>query len=180
MIASMNLKKFLALLLLVVGWYYVTPYQAASSMREAAKEGNATALARYVDLAAVAESLKSAVTDSLPGEDPRQVGRGASPSERGPAGRLVEAMLSPQGMLNLLRAERVSAGNEAPGEGGGLVKPEDTKDKGDAEVVRRYVGWNTFEVVASKKDKPEARFRLVMSRTGFSGWRLSAIELPAR
>jgi hypothetical protein len=175
-----RLVPFLALVLcLGAAWLFAAPYVAFARLSTAAKNGDEQALKGLVDFPAVRESLRSELSGA--------VDRGLSVhGRRNPLGALggvlagaassyvVNTVATPHGIAALVRGAR-SAKDAARGDDSASAGEE----KHDSPVVLRkgYEGLNTFVVHVTEKDGGKERAALVMSRDGFSSWKLTGVRL---
>jgi hypothetical protein len=176
-------KPLIAIVVLILlGWYYATPYLAVNSMRAAAEKKDAAALSEYVDYPAVRENLKSTFKAKMADVVTKEAG--ANPfAALGMmlAGSfvdvMVDAMVSPQGIAKLMRGDKPvgpkAVESPSQSESAGQVKQER-----DTLVNRHYSGWNRFEIEVSQKSNPEQKTKFILLRQGIASWKLSAIELP--
>ncbi|TQK11530.1 DUF2939 domain-containing protein [Herbaspirillum sp. SJZ107] len=162
------------ILLPVSAW--VSPYWDLYRLRTAVTERDAATVSAHVDFAALRDNLKGQVTTRMQ----RTVG----PEDANPFARLgaamaalavnpiIDAMVSPAGVMAMLDTGRV-----------GLAKPEPSaQGNNDADAAARerrdwslhYREWG--EVVVGT-DAPGAG-RFVFRRAGLWHWDLVAIELP--
>lgn len=179
-------KKILMALAAIIaaGWYYATPYLAVRAMKAAADRGDAQALSAYVDYPSVRESLKSGLKARMAGAIVRESADNPLAAfgkmlARSLVDRMVDAMVTPQGLAGLMRAKEPSPRAEAPPQPGppsGKGGKEKTENDGTA-VSHGYTGWNRFEIVAARKDEPARKVTMVLRREGFANWKLAAIEL---
>ncbi len=185
----MTLKKsiLVALTAVLCAWYYATPYLAFTAMKAAADRKDAQALSEYVDYPAVRESLKSAFKAKMAAAVAMQA-ESTPFAEFGArlaaaiVDTLVDAMITPQGLANLMSAEQPAAKSPTLGT---PTEPPNQDSKGqpserDTVIARRYAGWNRFEISASKMGQPEQKVTLVMLRQGIASWKLSAIDLQLK
>lgn len=181
----MKLKKPVVVLLglVILGWYYATPYLAVHSMTSAANKKDVPALSEYVDYPAVRESLKSALKTKMVGK----LSKDGSNNPFAAIGLLlagsvvdlmVEAMVTPQGLANLMHGEKPPAPKGAESSPGQSAPADKGHRDKETQVSRHYSGWNRFEIEVSQLSKPDQMVKLVMLRQGIASWKLSAIELP--
>lgn len=193
----MTLKKrgIAVLVVIFCAWYYATPYLAFSAMKAAADKKDAQALSEYVDYPAVRESLKATFKAKMAGE---LVKGGANANPFAALGMMlagtlvdtmVDAMITPQGLANLMSADQSAPMVHAPSkpqqETQTLLPTQTQESKNEASerdtvITRRYADWNRFEISASKRDKPDDKVTMVLVRQGIASWKLSAIDLQLK
>jgi hypothetical protein len=130
------------LALLAAGWWFGSPLWTLWRMREAARAGDAQALAAYVDFPALRASTR------------RQLRPRLGPLGGLLAGPAVDAVISPEALrLALLhgRGDRAGAGAGAGGGETGLVRTgasefRVSRGKGDLVFRRHGLGWKLEEI----------------------------------
>ena len=163
----------LALLLLVGGWYFGSPYWTLWRMREAAEARDAQALAGYVDFETLRRTTKSQLREQLAaereggGEDPlRELGATFASALIGPA---VDAMITPEA----LRYAFLAKGARRQGNGG-AAQHRPAIDASDVEILR--TGASEFRL--RRKGNRDEQGDLVFRRHGL-GWKLEEVRLPS-
>ena len=166
-----TLAAALTLCVLAAGFYF-SPHLALRSMKQAARAGDADALAEYVDFEAVRGSLKAALRKSM-----QERTAGASPLAAlggALAERLfdpvVDLMVTPRGLTLLLSGRK-------PGEDRGQV-PSDEQVDGAASVETSYASLDEFVARVTPRLAPDTHFDFVLRREGLIGWKLVEIRLP--
>ena len=167
-------------LLVLIGWFYYTPYMAFDSLKKAAVRRDAKAVAEHVDFPSLRESVKSWIKAPMMKrvvkamQDNPFAGLGMMMANA-MVDPMVDAMISPAGLAAMMEGKRPSPQeNDVAG-----VRQVDSisgsaKDKID--VSKGYTGFNQFEYSAKE---PGGRFEvtLVFHRYGFT-WKLAEIRLP--
>lgn len=171
------MKRFLLLCLVIAlgaaGLAFYAPYHAYEQITEAARAGDAEALARRVDFPAFRQSIKDEVRS--------EVGQGLSGGRNlGPLSGLVsviagaaaspavDAFVTPEGISALASGRR----------------PGDKQREGEGETassIETVKGWedpSTFVVRFRDRESGAQRMALVMRRDGVR-WRLSGLRLGA-
>lgn len=195
----MTLKKLAIAVLVAIlcVWYYATPYLAFAAMKAAADKKDAQALSEYVDYPAVRESLKATFKAKMA----EQLAKGSADANPFAAlgmmlagslvDTLVDAMITPQGLANLMSAEQAAPKIQAPSKPQPetqtqtplQTRPQESKTEAserDTVITRRYAGWNRFEISVSKRSEPDDKVTMVMTRQGIARWKLSAIDLQLK
>lgn len=146
-----------------------------------------------MDYPAVRESLKATFKAKMAGELVKE-GANANPFAAFGmmlAGSLVDtmvdAMITPQGLANLMSADPSAPKVQAPRKPQQETQPQTQSQESksapserDTVITRRYAGWNRFEISATQRGKPDDKVTMVMLRQGIASWKLSAIELQLK
>ncbi|MCG3203137.1 MAG: hypothetical protein NFCOHLIN_03056 [Gammaproteobacteria bacterium] len=171
----MTSKIVAAALLAAVGaWFYMTPYSAYSAMAKAAENRDATTLARYVDFAALKESVKANLGARFGAHVVRQ-GESDPAAALGAAfasaliNPMVEAMVTPDSLTAMIR-------NGVPPSGDAAGNPAAAESR--TETTRGYEGFNRFVVKVRQLDRDREPVVFVFHREGLISWKLSAMRLP--
>ncbi|WP_230537581.1 DUF2939 domain-containing protein [Janthinobacterium sp. FW305-129] len=156
---------------------YASPYYALHQIKSALAERNAEALAAHVDFPALRASVKTQLEagmarsiEATAGSDNPLAALGQRVASA-MLGKMVDAMVSPAGVVALVNKSAVSpqtdANADAPAEGA----------RKKADYSAGYAGVNTFVVRA--KDGDAQQGALVLLRHGVWGWKLSSIEIAS-
>ena len=150
---------------------------AFAALKDAAKSGDRDRLEQVVDFPAVRENLKSdlsarivkaASTDSSGNEFAAGLAALLGPAV---IDRMVDAMVTPDGLAELLRRGTIKFPNHA-GEAA-------IDDKKPLQVTSGYRTLDRFRVVLTRGDDLErSGFALTMERRGLFSWRLIRIDVP--
>lgn len=152
---------------------YASPYYALHQMKTAIAEHNVDALASHVDFPALRISIKSQLESTLADSIQAATASDNPFAAMGQAmvtgmlGKMVDAMVSPEGVAAMVSKTAVGADADKGTQGGSA------QEKKDYSVA--YKGWDQF-VVRPKTDDDE-KGGLVLQRHGLWNWKLSAIEL---
>jgi hypothetical protein len=160
-----------ALLLLLGGIYLGSPYYAAYSLREAARDGDIDRLEAKVDFPAVRESLKSQLSGAMVREMQDEPGMRNNPfaglgAVLLPAlgNRLVDAFVTPDAIAALVRGR----------------KPSDRgRSESEMESRTEYLSLDRFRVTLRDRKRQKDGPALLFERRGFATWKLVSLELPA-
>lgn len=153
---------------------YASPYYALHQIKTAVAARDAEALASHVDFPALRDSVKTQLEANMASSIAAVAGSDNPFAALGQSiagamlGKMVDAMVSPAGVVALVNKSAVSpqaqADDSAPAEG----------KQAKADYAAGYAGLNTFIVRAKEGDKEGG---LVLERHGIWGWKLSGIEL---
>lgn len=157
-----------AAVFLTGGWLYAAPYLALSEMEDAAHDGRAEVLNRYVDFPALRESLKEWAMSEMKAklESEGTAGGMALMSDQGmPFARavvdaIVEGVVTPEGFAKLLEGGSPFDHEAEPGESG-------------SDYQLGYEGFSRF-IVRLKPNETEG-IDLILVRQGLS-WKLTAVR----
>ena len=153
---------------------YASPYYALHQIKTAVAVRDAQALASHVDFPALRESVKAQLEanmansiQAVAGSDNPYAALGQSIASA-MLGKMVDAMVSPAGVVALVNKSAVSPQGNAD-DGTAADRPQEKPAYSAA-----YAGLNKFVVHAKDGSKEGA---LVLQRHGVWGWKLSGIEL---
>lgn len=165
------------ILLPVSAW--VSPYWDLHRLRTAVAERDAQAVSAHVDFAALRDSLKGQVMTgmqkAIAPEGDNLLGRLGAAVAAVAVNPMIDAMVSPAGVMAMLESGKVALARPAPsadGQDQADAAAHDGNDRRDWSL--HYREWG--EVVVSN-DTPGAG-RFVFRRAGLWHWDLVAIELP--
>ena len=161
----------------VVVALFASPFIAAQALVRAARTGDAAGLEWQVDFPAFRASLKSELNARAALEI-----RSRTKGDRGLAalGMLlapslvegaVDNFVTPQGIAAMVRSGETPE-PERP-------VPADDTPAADKDKIRQswaYRGLNTFAVTLTRKDRPDRRLALVMTRRGLFEWKLTGVD----
>lgn len=162
-----------------VGAYAMSPVFAAHALIQAGKRGDAEALGRMVDFPAFRASLKDELNQALAGEMRDQGGDAGevlaglgmllAPSLVSGA---VDALVTPETVGQMVRSGQAPdpTGRQTP------AKAQPEADGDDIHQAWGYRNLDTFAVTLTRKDRPDRRLALVMSRRGLFDWKLTGVD----
>ncbi len=184
------MKRLLLLIVVAVLGYAAWPYWCAYSLAQGAKEGDRSALERYVDWPALRSSVKEEVGGALMAAQGALGGLNLGPSaaDLGSAlvGQAVDSALTPDAVARVILQSKRSGASGGGSAGGGISGGISAASFGGTiptEFSRENVKWAFFESptsfvvdLAPRKDREDIvklRFKL----DGFV-WKLSDVDLP--
>lgn len=161
-----------------VGAYALSPVFAAQALIRAGKAGDAAALERLVDFPAFRASLKDELNQALADEMRDQAGEAGDVLAGlgmllAPAlvSGAVDALITPEAIGEMVRT------GQAPNPADPATAPASSDDGGDdIHQAWGYRNLDTFAVTLTRKDKPDRRLALVMSRRGLFDWKLTGVD----
>lgn len=170
------MKKWIAigvaLLLIVGGVYFGSPYYAAHSLRNAAREADTDKLEAGVDFPAVRENLKSQLSAAMTAKmqnDPEMrsnpfagLGMALMPAI---VDRMVDSLVTADGIAAVVRGQRPADRAKMD------ANP-------DIESSTEYVGLDRFRVRLRNTRLNEDGPSLLFERRGFATWKLIKLEMP--
>ncbi|NBV18419.1 MAG: DUF2939 domain-containing protein [Janthinobacterium sp.] len=160
--------------IVVAATAYASPYYALRQIKTALAERNADALAAHVDFPALRASVKAQLEAGMARSIEATAGRDNPFAALGQSiagamlGKMVDAMVSPAGVVALVNKSAVSPQADANGD----APADGAQDKADYSAA--YAGINKF-VVRARDGRQEGA--LVLQRHGIWTWKLSGIEL---
>jgi hypothetical protein len=181
------MRNFLSLILLiavvVVGAYYGSPYYAVWQLEQAAKGGDAHAIANFIDFPAVRANLSPALSAKLqanidaektkPHSLLDRIGMAIAPLFHGKA---ADTLVTPEGVAVMLKtAEAPSYAN--PFHRG---RAPDSANPGEPYTVSQdYIDndLDQFHAAIGNKLRPGAEVTLRLLRRGFMTWKVTEIDL---
>jgi hypothetical protein len=156
-------------MLLAAGWYFGSPVYTLHQMRTAARAGDDSRFASYVDFPALRRDLKEKIGERMAAAARRRSGLGALGLALGAAlvGPLVDRMISPEGIRAafIARRDQMRTAGARDMSNASLRMPDDP-------IVRRLA---FSEFLVESREQPDSG--LVFTRHSF-GWKLSGVELP--
>lgn len=165
--------------------YFATPILTVNAIVAAAEAGDEAALERHVDFPAFRDSLKDQLTARLMAEanaDPvvRDSGLGGLGMLIGPmlVGGAVDALVNAPTIAAMVRTAREPDPGDIVADAG---PDRAAEDKGaDIRQSYGYRDLNTFVLTLTDRQRPDDRMKLLLTRRGLFGWKLSGVELPTR
>ncbi|MBU1348130.1 MAG: DUF2939 domain-containing protein [Alphaproteobacteria bacterium] len=175
-LATLAIGAFLAV-------YFGSPLLAVNNLVSAAKAGDEAALERLVDFPAFRDSLKDELTARLMAEaqadpDLRNSALGGLGMMLGPmlVGGAVDALVNAPTIASMVR----NAETPDPMDVDEARSPEpETADK-DIRQSYAYRDLNTFVLGLTDPDTPDETLKLLLTRHGLFGWKLSGVDLPEK
>jgi hypothetical protein len=187
----------IAILLTIAAYWYGSPFLAVRQLQQAAQEGDAETFNAHVDYPKLRDSLKFQLSALIAQK------MGTPPDSGNPLAalgnligqrlvdQLVEAMVRPETVMMALNSGRLGkaapaapSSSAAPASGAGMApSPASPEPERKARWVIDRQGLNRMTAYAIDPARPEEpntdRLGLVFERSGFSGWKLTDIRMPA-
>lgn len=155
---------------------YASPYYTLHQMKTALAARDAAELAEHVDFPALRENIKQQINGAMADGIQATAGADNPFAAMGQAfvssmaNKMVDAMVSPAGVVALVNKSVVSSDEKVSSE---AAPGQKTDSK--ALYTAAYAGWDSF--VIRPADRQEEGGGLVLRRHGLWSWKLSAIEL---
>jgi hypothetical protein len=177
----------IGLLMLVLGAYIASPFVTAWSIREAARNGNATYLERAIDWPSVRETLKptlSRIALNLPDPESQPVTapglwqRFKAYVGRGALETAIDSYITPEGLPQLFALRKAYRDNIAR-------EPDEAQIYTIAERVQRawarvkraeFTSLTTFEMDMADRHEPNRVYLGKLELTGL-GWKLKELRI---
>jgi hypothetical protein len=161
--------------------YFGSPILTVNALVTAAKAGDEAALERLVDFPAFRDSLKDELTARLMAEaeadpDVRNSGLGGLGMMLAPmlVGGAVDALVNAPTIAAMVR----TADTPDPADAATARTPEPEGEDQDIRQSYAYRDLNTFVLGLTDPDRPDEKLKLLLTRQGLFGWKLSGIDLP--
>lgn len=162
-----------------VGAYALSPVFAAKALIKAGQGGDEAALRRLVDFPAFRASLKDELNQAL-ADEMRDRGGEAGDVLAGlgmllaPAlvSGAVDTLVTPEAIGQMVRSGEAPDPTDRTPE-----KAKVAEDDGaDLHQAWGYRNLDTFAVTLTRKDRPDRRLALVMTRRGLFDWKLTGVD----
>jgi hypothetical protein len=162
------IAALIALMIAVGVWWYASPLWTLRQMREAAEQGDARKLSRYVDYPAVREDLKAEFRRAMMAEMIKGESNGfealGSAFALAMIDPMIDAIVTPEGVEAMFSQERRAKAAAKKG-------PQLPEASGNPIIDRE--GFDRFVV----RDKDPTKGSLIFERSG-AGWKLSGLDMP--
>ena len=177
--AELNKKiigAIIALVVVICGYLYASPYIAINNIKKAAEEGDTEKLSTYIDYPSVRESFKSQVKAIVMKDMANNNSDGWEALGEMLAvamvDKVVDAMVTPEGVTLMLQGKDIrDAAQSSHG-----TSTTETKEEDQAEYKTRYTSFSDFEVVIQDPNDSKA-VTVKMVRDGLS-WKVNKIVVP--
>lgn len=182
----------LSLVLVLVGFYFASPYLNLYHMKGAVDDLDAIKLADHVDFPSLRESLKATLKANLlkQAANPENDGFAAIGAAFGTMmiGPMIDSMVTPEGLISMLQGDDLFEA-EAPStfenEFPTSEKKEEIEGENNPSTKLRVAGMNyekldrfvvsaTNDIMVSKGEEP---LTLVFGRKGLFSWKLTGIRM---
>jgi len=183
-------KLLFAVVVLVLAWFFATPYLTFRSLKSAAEARDAAALMRHIDFPALKQSLRSnlrlKLTESLGqmhNDNPYGNVLGAAGAEQLVkfADPLLDAAITPEVVTALMQGNTGKANPDK--KGGSLATPFEQlsgvrSTEGEMVWSARYQDFDTFALTLRQKESDKEWVTFLMKRHGLASWKVSGVRFP--
>ena len=162
-----------------MGVYALSPVFAAYALIQAGKRGDTETLRRLVDFPAFRASLKDELNQVL-ADEMRDRGGEAGDVLAGLGMLLaptlvsgaVDTLVTPDAIGQMVRSGQAPDPRNRQASDKAQPKAEDD----DIHQAWGYRNLDTFAVTLTRKDRPDRRLALIMTRRGLFGWKLTGVD----
>lgn len=170
------LGALIAVVVVICGYLYASPYLALNSIKKAAQAGDSERVSKYIDYPSVRQSFKSQMNAYMVKEIGSKDTNGfealGTMMASAMVDKMVDAIVTPEGMTLMLQGKNVkeSQQSNAP------IESEAKQEKQKPEYSSGYTSMNDFEVLIKDQDKAK-EVKVHMVRDGLS-WKINKIAVP--
>lgn len=175
----MNKKLIGALIAIVVvicGYLYATPYLALNNIKKAAQAGDSDTVSKYIDYPSVRQSFKDQMNAMMAKELINQDTDGFAALGAMLASTMVDKMVdgfvTPEGMTLMLKGKNLKDAEQDSQD----TQTTETQEENKPEYEAGYTSLNDFEVVIKDQDQSK-EVKVLMVRDGLS-WKVNKIAVP--
>ncbi len=178
---NMNKKligALIAIVVLICGYLYATPYLALNNIKKAAQAGDSDTVSKYIDYPSVRQSFKDQMNAMMAKELMNQDTDGFAALGAMLASTMVDKMIdgfvTPEGMTLMLQGKDLK--QSAQQSMGGQDSSNQENEEPKPEYEAGYTSLNDFEVVIKDQDQSK-EVKVLMVRDGLS-WKIHKIAVP--
>lgn len=169
---------FIAIVVVICGYLYATPYIALNNIKKAAQAGDSDTVSKYIDYPSVRQSFKDQMNAMMMKEMANQKDDGFAALGAMLASTMVDKMIdgfvTPEGMTMMLQGKDLK--DSAEQSMGGQDSSNQEKEEPKPEYEAGYTSLNDFEVVIKDQDQSK-EVKVLMVRDGLS-WKIHKIAVP--
>lgn len=170
------LAAIVALLVVICGYLYASPYLAINSIKKAAQAGDSEKVSKYIDYPSVRQSFKDQMNAIMMKEmanhkDDGFAALGAMLAST-MVDKMVDSFITPEGMTMMMKGKDLKAAAQSS-EANSTIQ---TNEQEQAEYKTRYTSFSDFEVVIQDPNDSKA-VTVKMVRDGLS-WKVNKIVVP--
>lgn len=166
----------IAILVVICGYLYATPYIALNSIKKAAQAGDSDTVSKYIDYPSVRQSFKDQMNAMMMKEMVNQEDGGFAALSTMLASTMVDKMIdgfvTPEGMTMMMKGKDLKDAAQSSE----ANSTSETKEENQAEYKTRYTSFSDFEVVIQDPNDSKA-VTVKMVRDGLS-WKIHKIAVP--
>lgn len=165
-----------AVIVLIGGYYYASPYIVLNSIKSAAQAGDSEKVSAYIDYPSVRQSFKDQmnayiVKDMASKETNGWEALGAMMATT-MVDKMVDAVVTPEGMTLMLQGKDFKDSLKPQTE----QSSNQTTSKEKLDYSTRYLSMNMFEITL-KNPNNEKQLKIIMERDGLS-WKVKKFVIP--
>lgn len=170
------LGAIIALVVVICGYLYATPYIVLNSIKKAAQAGDSDTVSKYIDYPSVRQSLKDQMNAMMAKELINQDNDGFAALGAMLASTMVDKMVdgfvTPEGMTLMLKGKNLKGAEQDSRD----TQTAENEEKPKPEYEAGYTSMNDFKVVIKDQDQSK-EVTVLMARDGFS-WKIHKIAVP--
>lgn len=167
---------FIAIVVVICGYLYATPYLAINNIKKAAQAGDSEKVSKYIDYPSVRQSFKDQMNAMMMKEMANQKDDGFAALGAMLASTMVDKMIdgfvTPEGMTMMMKGKDLKDAAQSSEEN----PTTQTKEEDQPEYKTRYTSLSDFEVVIQDPNDSKA-VTVKMVRDGLS-WKVNKIVIP--
>lgn len=176
--AELNKKiigAIIALIVVICGYLYASPYLAINSIKNAAQAGDSEKVSKYIDYPSVRQSFKDQMNAVMAKELMKQDNDGFAALGAMLASSMVDTMIdgivTPEGMTLMLQGKNLKESAKDSLD----MQDSSNQEKAKPNYESGYTSMNAFEVVI--KDQNQSKeVKVHMVRDGL-GWKITKISM---
>ena len=174
---SKIITAVVAVLVVILGYIFASPYITVNQIKAAVKSSDAEALAERVDFPVLRQNLKDQLNASIMTNMSKEIDEDNQFAAFGAAlggmmaERMIDALVTPAGIARMMQNRQFGQEGAAEGSSAGQVEGEPFAD-----AVMSYESFNRFVIILPGSES-EQEVKYVLSRKGI-GWKLSDMVLP--
>lgn len=166
----------IALVVVICGYFYASPYLVLNSIKKAAQEGDSEKVSAYIDYPSVRQSFKDQMNayvmkDVVSEKTDGWEALGAMVATT-MVDKVVDSLVSPQGLTLMMQGKDFKDAVQNHNHSGA----EQSENKPKLEYSTRYLSMNMFEATI-KNPNNEKTLKVIMERDGLS-WKVKKFVLP--
>lgn len=166
----------IALIIVICGYVYASPYLAINSIKKAAQAGDSETVSKYIDYPSVRQSFKDQMNAMMMKEMVNQKDDGFAALGAMLAStmvdKIVDGIVTPEGMTMMMKGKDLKDAAQSSESN----PTTETKEEDQPEYKTRYTSFSDFEVmIQNPKDSKAVTVKMV--RDGLS-WKVNKIVVP--
>ena len=175
-ISTKLIGALIAIVVVICGYLYATPYLALNNIKKAAQAGDSDTVSKYIDYPSVRQSFKDQMNAMMAKELMNQDTDGFAALGAMLASTMVDKMVdgfvTPEGMTLMLKGKNLKDAEQDSQD----AQTAETQEQPKPEYEAGYTSLNDFEVVIKDQDQSK-EVKVLMVRDGLS-WKIHKIAVP--